>query len=133
MNFGQDGAKLGQTLVAVDEEDTTLQGVAAVARGEVTSARLAEEEPDVVVQEMAQVTMDDVEESAGVTVVSGVGETEVGVGKRKHRLGCSQVFVPGFVTNIILKPVFSSTNLEQASKSRAPISLSCPSNRSVAT
>ena len=48
-------------------------------------------------------------------------------------LSSTQVFEPGLDTNCTLKPVSASTNLEHSSRSKAPISLKWPSNKSVAT
>ena len=48
-------------------------------------------------------------------------------------LSSTQVSVPGLDTNCTLNPVSASTNLEHSSRSKAPISLKWPSNKSVAT
>jgi hypothetical protein len=49
-------------------------------------------------------------------------------------LACgTQVSTPGFDTNLTTKPVLELTKSEQASRSREPTSLRCPSNKFVAT
>ena len=90
--------------------------------------------PAVVVAVVVVVVIAVVEAVAVIAVVAVV--VAAGVGKRNARLrllfflpftlslGSTKVqtSVPGFVTNATLKPVFSSTNLEHASRSKTPIS-----------
>lgn len=105
--------------------------VAVVAEGVVAVVVAVVVVPAVVVAVVVVVVIAVVEAVAVIAVVVAAG-----VGKRNVRLrllfflpfalslGSTKVqtSVPGFVTNATLKPDFSSTNLEHASRSKTPIS-----------
>jgi hypothetical protein len=139
-------AEVATEVAAAVVTETANEVVVAVV--EVAAKVVAE-----VANEVVAVVAVEVAAEVAAATVEAVAETEIevmeaGVGKRNSRVAGRalpftsrlalpsarrQVFAPAFVSNVILKPVFSSTNLEQAFRSSAPISLRCPSKRSVAT